>query len=89
MLKITYKNPLTEIYQKEYAIYMLLSSEFKHTECESRILDTLKLYYADLVRTNENGHPSYEKQYKLEEECEELIRRIAAIRGVAEVLREG
>lgn len=75
MLKVAYKNPLTEIYQKEYAIYMLLCDEFKKTECNSKVLETLELYYAELVKINDNGHPSYEKQYELEEECEKLMRK--------------
>ena len=74
MLKVSYKNPLTEIYQKEYAVYMLLCDEFKQTECNSKVLETLELYYAELVKINDNGNPSYEKQYELEEECEKLVR---------------
>ncbi|MCR5848251.1 MAG: hypothetical protein K6G75_09060 [Lachnospiraceae bacterium] len=73
MLKVTYRNPLTEVYQMEYAIYMLLTSEFKKVECNSLLLETLRLYYADLVKLNANGNPSYEKQYQMEEKCEALI----------------
>jgi len=74
MMKTIYKNPFSKIYQYEYAIYLILSSYFKSTTCESRAIETLRLYYADLVKTTASGNCSYEKQYQIEEESEALIK---------------
>ena len=73
MMNIIYKNPLSKVYQYEYAIYVILSSYFRSAVCESKIIEKLWLYYSDLVKTTPNGNFSYEKQYQIEEESEALI----------------
>ena len=75
MMNNFYKNPLTKVYQYEYAIYTILSSYFKSVKCESNAIETLRLYYSELIKTNSNGHDSYEKQYEMEEEVERLIQK--------------
>ena len=76
MLKINYKNPMEKTYQYEYALYMLVSDLFQTVVCNSMCIDSLKLYYMDLVKENRNtGNPSYEKQYVVEEEIQTLIEK--------------
>ncbi len=67
---------MTKVYQYEYALYMIVSDMFKAVECNSRCIERLKLYYAELVRENKNtGHLSYEKQYEIEENIQKMVAR--------------
>ena len=79
MKKTNYTYSLATIYQFEYAIYMLLSGYFKSVSCDSNALETLRLYYTDLVKTSRNGNCSYERQYEVEDECKILIKN--ALKG--------
>ncbi|MBR4582157.1 MAG: hypothetical protein IKO32_13080 [Lachnospiraceae bacterium] len=74
-MKNFYKNPLTKVYQYEYAIYSLLTGYFKSTECNSRAIESLRIYYSELVSVSATGKCSYEKQYELEEKCKALIHK--------------
>ena len=75
MMNNFYKNPLTKIYQYEYAVYTLLTGYFKSTECNSRAIESLRIYYSELVSVSATGKCSYEKQYELEEKCETLVQK--------------
>ena len=76
MMKNTYKNPMSNVYQYEYALYMLVSNLFEKIISSSRVITTLRLYYAELVKeSKETGHLSYEKQYLMEEEIQKMITR--------------
>ena len=78
MYRIDYRNPLTTVYQYEYALYLYTAQMFRKVVCRSSAIRTLELYYADLVKDTETGQPSYEKQYLLEEKCESLVERDVA-----------
>ena len=73
MIKTIYKNPLSKVYQYEYAVYVILSSYFRSVKCNSNTIKTLKMYYSELVKTTAKGNFSYEDQYLIEEESEDLI----------------
>ncbi len=76
MVRNNYINPMTKVYQFEYALFMLVADLFAAVECNSRCVDRLKLYYAELVRENRNtGHLSYEKQYEIEDNVQKLVYR--------------
>ncbi|MCR5747857.1 MAG: hypothetical protein K6G03_09120 [Lachnospiraceae bacterium] len=75
MSKISYRNPLTKIYQYEYAMLSVLNGYFKSTSSKSLCMETLRLYYAELVKTNDNGNPSYVKQLDMEDECEKMLKK--------------
>ncbi len=76
MLRNNYINPMTKVYQYEYALYIIVADLFKAVECNSRCIERLKLYYAELVRENRNtGHISYEKQYEIEDNMQKLVNR--------------
>ena len=64
MYKINYRNPMARTYQYEYAFFMLAADLFAATSCKSMVITNLYLYYKDLVKTNTNGNPSYERQYE-------------------------
>ena len=82
MLKIQYSNPLTALYQAEYALVKVVSELFAGVSCESLTLEQLKLYYADLVksRTCADGSEgfSYGKQRRLDEDVERMVRHCFA-----------
>ncbi len=44
----SYRNPLTKVFQYEYAMYSLVSELFAHTECRSMCVESLKLYFQEL-----------------------------------------
>lgn len=80
MLKISYKNPMTQLFQYEYALYMAASDLFAGVECRSMIVDRLRLYYMDLVKVRVNKESfkesvSYEKQYDIEAEMQCFLER--------------
>ena len=75
MLRVNYRNPLTKTYQYEYAMLLELGRLFRSTTSRSMCIETLRLYYAELVKTNDNGKISYSKQLEMEEECNKIIKR--------------
>ena len=73
-MKISYRNPLTKAYQREYALYMEMCARLGKVTCRSAAVKTLALYYAELVKENrDTGNVSYEAQYRLEEKMKELV----------------
>lgn len=73
MLKITVKNPNAKQFQLEYAMYMMLTSYFHKTKCNSKALENkLHLHYADLTDT---------KQIELEKKVEQVL-EIKIIPGI-------
>ena len=71
-----YRNPLAKFFQYEYALFMFVADFFRRTRCDSMIIRTLELYYAELVSENrETGHASYERQYRIEDRILRLIDR--------------
>jgi len=75
MLRISYRNPLTKTYQYEYAMLLVIDRLFRSTSSRSMCIETLRLYYSELVKTNDNGNLSYARQIEMEEECEKIIKR--------------
>ena len=76
MLKIDYKNPMTKVFQYEYALYVLTSDLFAQVSCRSMLVERLKLYYAELAKMSKKEERlSFEKQYELENEMQSLIER--------------
>ena len=76
MLKIDYQNPMTKVFQYEYALYVLTSDLFAQVSCRSMVVDRLKLYYAELAKVSKKEERlSFEKQYELENEVQSLIER--------------
>ena len=47
-----YKNPLTKTYQYEYALYKTVADMFDSVVVKSRLIDSLKLYFAELPDTS-------------------------------------
>ena len=75
-MQITYKNPLTKLYQQEYALYIAMCSRFRNTRCRSVAIQTLALYYAELVKENKDtGHITYKAQDELDDEMDYLVDR--------------
>ncbi len=77
-----YKNPMSQTFCYEYALYEMLSDLFAGTSCNSMLIGTLRMYYSDLVKENDHKHNpyapvtfSYEKQYVIEEKINYLIAR--------------
>ena len=75
MLRISYRNPLTKTYQYEYAMLLVIDRLFRSTSSRSMCIETLRLYYSELVKTNDNGNLSYTRQIEMEDECEKIIKR--------------
>lgn len=76
MFKSVYKNPMMEMYQYEYALYLAMSDLFYGVHCTSvYLLKTLSLYYSELSSTGRSGKTAFEKQYTLEEKMERWIKR--------------
>ena len=77
MLKIDYKNPMTKVFQYEYALYMLTADLFARVVCRSSVtVERVGLYYAELSKMSKKEERiSYEKQYELEQEMQSLIQR--------------
>ncbi len=48
-----YKNPLTRVYQYEYALYSSLSDLFASVRSNSKCLESLKLYFKELPTVSE------------------------------------
>ena len=44
----TYRNPLTGIFQYEYALYLAVADLFESVRCKSMCLESLKLYFCEL-----------------------------------------
>ena len=47
-MSFMYKNPLTKTYQYEYALYKTVADLFDSVVIKSRLIDSLKLYFAEL-----------------------------------------
>ncbi len=76
MYKSDYKNPMSKIFQHEYALYLLMSDLFHEVQCSSGFaLETLRLYYMDLVTTGRSGTASYEKQFQIENRISYWMKR--------------
>lgn len=62
-----YRNPLTNVYQYEYALYRVVADLFSSVSCKSLCVESLRLYFTELpVRTEQmNGEQeSMEKERK-------------------------
>lgn len=60
----TYKNPLTKIFQYEYALYTTISRLFTSVRCRSRCVNSLELYFRELphkAKSNINSEGQKEK----------------------------
>lgn len=76
MLKIDYRNPMTKVFQYEYALYVLTSDLFAQVNCRSMLVERLKLYYAELAKmSRKEERLSFERQYELENEMQSLVER--------------
>lgn len=74
-----YKNPMTKVYQYEYALYLAVSDLFQSVRCRSMCIESLMLYYKELpkgAKDEENQNPKEtvkRSQKKLLEEMEMLV----------------
>ena len=50
-----YRNPLTKVFQYEYALYEAVSDLFAALKCRSMCVDSLKLYFRELPHTPEQN----------------------------------
>ena len=50
-----YRNPLTKVFQYEYALYEAVSDLFAAMKCRSMCVDSLKLYFRELPHTPEQN----------------------------------
>lgn len=58
-----YKNPLTKVFQYEYALYTTVSRLFASVRCRSRCVDSLELYFKELPhKANGNGNSEGQKE---------------------------
>lgn len=57
----SYKNPLTKVYQYEYALFLVMASHFSSVRCQSMCVESLKLYFAELPHRNENADNNNEQ----------------------------
>ena len=76
-----YKNPMTNIYQYEYALYTVVSELFQTVRCKSLCPGSLMLYFKELPRgvkeeesADEKGTPK-KSQKKILEEMERMVER--------------
>ena len=51
----SYKNPLTRVFQYEYALYMVVSDMFASVKCRSLCIESLMLYFKELSHSHEIG----------------------------------
>ncbi len=69
-----YRNPLTQTFQYEYALYEAVSDLFSEVKRRSMCVDSLKLYFRELPHTTEpsaevnKGLPEEEKKKKTQED---------------------
>ncbi len=76
-----YKNPMTKIYQYEYALYLVVAGLFQSVRCRSMCIESLMLYFRELPRgEKEEEVPTPQEnvkksQKKLVEEMEKLVER--------------
>ncbi len=53
-----YKNPLTGVFQYEYALYLAVADLFESVRCRSMCVDSMKLYFLELGNRKENAGSS-------------------------------
>lgn len=76
-----YKNPLTNVFQYEYAFYLVVTDLFQSVKCRSMCVGSLMLYFRELPKgaKEEEGTAPQENvkksQKKLVEEMEKLVER--------------
>jgi len=74
-----YKNPMTKVFQYEYALYLAVSDLFQSVRCKSMCIGSLMLYYMELskgVKNEEDQDPketAKRSQRKLLEEMDMLV----------------
>ncbi len=77
----SYKNPLTNVYQYEYALFLAVSGLFKSVRCRSMCIGSLKLYFSELNKDEKEKkdqdpmEPVKGTQKKLLEEMESLVEK--------------
>lgn len=49
-----YMNPLTRVYQYEYALFKTMADLFSSVRCQSLCITSLKLYFAELPHSSES-----------------------------------
>ncbi|MCR5332060.1 MAG: hypothetical protein K6E62_12890 [Lachnospiraceae bacterium] len=50
-----YRNPLTRVFQYEYALYLTVADLFEAVRCRSMCVDSLKLYFLELGHKKEQA----------------------------------
>ena len=74
-----YKNPMTNVFQYEYALYLVMAGLFHSARSNSQCLGSLGLYFRELPRgAKEEENPDTKEQHKrsqrkLLEEMERLV----------------
>ncbi len=70
----SYRNPLTKVFQYEYALYRAVSDLFASVQCRSMCIESLKLYFSELSHSSDkaegekNELPAEEKKKKTQED---------------------
>ena len=76
-----YKNPMTNIYRYEYALYTVMSKLFQTVRCKSFCPGSLMFYFKELPRGVKEEEGTYDtgnskrSQRKILEEMEKLVER--------------
>lgn len=74
MLKVSYRNPMSELYAAAYAVCLLAESRFAGIRFASPIQEgRLRLYYMDLTRVTPSGNISYEAQDRLDKALGKML----------------
>ncbi len=79
-----YTNPLTKVFQYEYALFLQMSALFEKVICRSRNIENLKLYFLELPkgssesRQPEGGEEKEEKEKKTREKFLKEVGQLVA-----------
>ena len=79
-----YRNPLTETFQYEYALFVAVSGLFESVRCRSKCVESLKLYYMELARRKEKKEES-QREHKTRESVLEEVEKLVETQVVGKV----
>ena len=71
----SYKDPMTKVYQYEYALLMVLTQMFRTITCKSMCLERLKLYFLELPHNNPNKQSNTKTAESITSEIKKLVER--------------
>ncbi len=69
----SYRNPLTKIFQYEYALFEAVSKKFAHVEVKSMSIENLKMYFKELpLKSKEEGESSTDVNQEQEKQPKKM-----------------